>query len=196
MVTVEDGCTTFCTESVLYGESLNSKRYVCCDKLKIIILPDTVTKIDTTSYNTHYLKNISNKVFLDIRTFTVKNKKIQIGELVKLINTLDLDTDDVLKQFPGRIENNNFLYTCDNVLIKYTGMAEKIIIPSGITAISDYAFANNTYVKEIVLPDTVQSIGNGAFSECYNLTKINLPTTITSIASDAFNGTEYKSTGK
>ncbi|MBP5342490.1 leucine-rich repeat protein [bacterium] len=49
----------------------------------------------------------------------------------------------------------------------------KVIIPEGVTTISDYAFANLTALEEIVLPSTLTRIGVGAFYNCTSLTKIN-----------------------
>ncbi len=51
---------------------------------------------------------------------------------------------------------------------------KKVIIPEGVTEISQYAFANCTALEEIVLPSTLKKIGYGAFYNCTSLSKINL----------------------
>lgn len=45
-----------------------------------------------------------------------------------------------------------------------------ITIPSSVTTIGDYAFADNSCLEEIVIPSTVQTIGSYVFNECQNLT--------------------------
>ncbi|MBR4237449.1 leucine-rich repeat protein [bacterium] len=50
----------------------------------------------------------------------------------------------------------------------------KVVIPEGVTTISEYAFANLTALEEVVLPSTLIRIGVGAFYNCTSLKKINL----------------------
>ncbi len=61
-----------------------------------------------------------------------------------------------------------------------------IVIPSGITTIADYAFADRTDLVSVVIPDTVNTIGKYAFSGCINLEKIYLSANLTTISEDAF----------
>ena len=49
-----------------------------------------------------------------------------------------------------------------------------IIIPSGITKIGRYAFANQS-IRSLVLPDTIKILEAGAFSNCKELTSVSLP---------------------
>ena len=53
----------------------------------------------------------------------------------------------------------------------------KVIIPEGVTTISEYAFANLTALEEVVLPSTLNRIGVGAFYNCTSLKTINLENT-------------------
>ena len=67
-----------------------------------------------------------------------------------------------------------------------TASIEEVIIPEGITTISQRAFANSSSIKSIKLPSTLKTIGTGAFSSCTGLTKIELPESITTVSRDMF----------
>ena len=107
-------------------------------------------------------------------------------------------------------DENGFVIE-DGVLTKYTGTAEKVVIPDGVTMIGYYAFAACSDITEIIIPDSVTnitqwafcgcsgltelvipnsvtSIGKGTFEFCSNLTKIVIPSSVTSIGSFAFSG--------
>ena len=66
---------------------------------------------------------------------------------------------------------------------------EKIIsveLPSRITSVGEYAFANCTNLSQIYLPDKISSIGSEAFSNCESISIIELPNELRSIGSRAF----------
>ncbi|MGN1099907.1 MAG: leucine-rich repeat protein [Christensenellales bacterium] len=64
--------------------------------------------------------------------------------------------------------------------------AEDIVIPEGVTSISDYAFRYCNKVRTVSVPDSVTYLGDGAFMGCENLTEINLPDGLTYIGYVAF----------
>ena len=52
---------------------------------------------------------------------------------------------------------------------------EEIIIPDGVTQISDSAFRNCTNLKKLTLPDSITDVGYDPFYGCENLTDVTLP---------------------
>lgn len=64
--------------------------------------------------------------------------------------------------------------------------AEDIVIPEGVTSISDYAFRYCNKVRTVSVPDSVTYLGDGAFWCCENLTEINLPDGLNYIGYVAF----------
>lgn len=66
------------------------------------------------------------------------------------------------------------------------------IIPDGITAIGDGAFAYCTNLTKVVLPDGLKKIDSYAFYYCDNLREINLPESINEIGSYAFEYCDVK----
>ncbi len=61
-----------------------------------------------------------------------------------------------------------------------------IHIPEGVTSIGNGAFQYCAGLTESILPESVASIGDKAFAECVNLTNLNLPEGLTSIGREAF----------
>ena len=67
-------------------------------------------------------------------------------------------------------------------------------VPASVTAVGNYAFANNTKIQNVVLPDGVKTLGKYAFSKATNLTTLNLGTSLETIGTLAFwNCSELKS---
>ena len=107
--------------------------------------------------------------------------------------------------------NDGVLFNADQTtLLQYPAAKDATYtVPDSVTAIGDYAFANNTKITDVVLPDGVKSIGKYAFSKatnlkslelgnsletigtlafwnCSKLEKLTIPATVTSIGSTAF----------
>ena len=62
-------------------------------------------------------------------------------------------------------EENGFVIEY-GVLVEYTGDAEEVVIPEGVTSIGDDAFADCSSLRSVTIPDSVTYIGAGAFSFC------------------------------
>ena len=60
-------------------------------------------------------------------------------------------------------------------------LVEHVTIPSSITKIKNFTFANNYKLTSIIIPEGVTSIGAYAFWRDYNLREINLPNSITEL---------------
>ncbi len=78
------------------------------------------------------------------------------------------------------------------MIYQYDGKSvpEKFVIPSEIggykvTSIAD-SFIHSTSVKKIILPSTLKSIGDYAFSSCSALESITIPSSVTSIGQGVF----------
>jgi len=81
----------------------------------------------------------------------------------------------------------------NDVLKKYIGSAEKIIIPDGVKKIDTFAFGHAEHeedlcpnLKEIILPESVTEIRKFAFYQCKALVKIHLPENLKIIGREAF----------
>jgi len=74
---------------------------------------------------------------------------------------------------PAFTSENNVLYNKDKTrLIYHPALSENPVeIPSTVTSIGSFAFANSSYVN-ITIPSSVTSIGQGAFADCNKLKNI------------------------
>ncbi len=60
----------------------------------------------------------------------------------------------------------------DGVRIQYWGNEKNVVIPEGVSEISDRAFLDRTSIESATIPGSVTSIGKGAFSNCTSLKEI------------------------
>ena len=68
---------------------------------------------------------------------------------------------------------SDFVINENDVLTKYTGSDDVIVIPDGVREISWGTFnGKKETMKEVVIPESVEEIGNGVFSYCPNLEKV------------------------
>lgn len=74
----------------------------------------------------------------------------------------------------------------NDVLLKYTGTAESVVIPEGVTVIGYGAFQGNNNLKEIEFPDSLEEISSHAFAKCAELQSISLPDSLRILGEAAF----------
>ena len=71
-------------------------------------------------------------------------------------------------------------------LAGYTGSAETVAIPEGVTEIKYGVFADNRRLAKVTIPWTVTKIGNSAFSGCSSLQAVTIPPSVREIGDFAF----------
>ena len=65
-------------------------------------------------------------------------------------------------------------------------VVEKVVLPDGLRAVSEYMFDGCTKLREVVLPEGLLTIDQYAFRNCTSLQQIQLPQSLTSIGLYAF----------
>ena len=85
-----------------------------------------------------------------------------------------------------KVKNGSEVYGCN----PYNNFPTdgKIIIPEGITKISNPAFYRDTSVTGVIIPDTVTEIEKNTFFECTSLTSVEIPGSVKTIGEGAFSG--------
>jgi hypothetical protein len=94
---------------------------------------------------------------------------------------------------PNYASDNWILYNkSKTVLIKAPArISGTVTIPTSVTTIDNWAFADCKNLASITLPASVTFIGLGAFIYCYRLSSITIPDSVTSIGVWAFDKTAW-----
>ncbi len=74
----------------------------------------------------------------------------------------------------------------NGVLKKYTGNAQHVVIPNGVTTIDTEAFSYNLSINSVVIPGSVKTIKEKAFLFCMGLMSVNLSDGLETIDVGAF----------
>ena len=69
---------------------------------------------------------------------------------------------------------------------QYRGKIQKVVIGSGATSVSDYAFLQCTALTEATIADSVLTLGSSAFAYCDKLRKVTLSKSLTAIQGMCF----------
>lgn len=85
----------------------------------------------------------------------------------------DMEDYSVYGEMPPWYQNNR-------------GLIKTIIIKSGVTSISSYAFQECESAKTVTIPDTVLKIGEYAFRDCKSIIEVIIPDSVQTIGKYAF----------
>lgn len=77
-------------------------------------------------------------------------------------------------------------------LISVQSSGSDVFVPSGVTRISERAFADCKSLRNVFLPETVSEIGDEAFINCVSLLRVNLPASLIKIGNRAFKNSGLK----
>jgi hypothetical protein len=172
-----------------------------CSSLESIIIPSSVTSIGTevftgcSSLQSMVLPFVGDQIKSSTDTdqypfgYLFGTSSYTGGEQVKQTYYGSILTSTTYNTYyiPSTLKNvvitgGNILYgafcNCKNL--------ESIVLPEGLTAISNYAFSGCASLINITIPDSVTSIGNSAFQNCTSLKHIVIPDSVTELISCAF----------
>lgn len=91
--------------------------------------------------------------------------------------TLTLDGSGAMKEYTSAAETPWYSYR-DSI--------EHLVVRSGVTSLSSYAFVGCQNLADIKLPDTLQTIGTMTFYGCDKLDNVTIPVSVRTIGSYAF----------
>jgi len=144
-----------------------------CTKLTDVIIPEGITDIHGEAFrgstalhynifdNGKYLGSAQNPYFALISPASTDITSLQIHKDTKIIA-------------------RKAAYFCKELT--------QVIIPNGITAISQGTFAACNKLTNITIPNSVTSINDDAFFSCDNLTSVTIPNSVTSMGRGVFQG--------
>ena len=190
-VIIEDGVT-----------SIKTWAFYACSGLVSVTIPASVTEYGSGIFNScsslttvslpEGMTKIADSMFCNCESLT----SITIPEGVSYIGSNAFDgctslTDISIPASVTDIGGSAFAGThwlaqhpmtiINHILLNGSSVEGDVVIPDDVTAISDYAFQDNTAMTSVTIPDSVTKIGSGAFSGCTGLTALVLPDTIEEI---------------
>ncbi|MBR4246049.1 MAG: SUMF1/EgtB/PvdO family nonheme iron enzyme [Treponema sp.] len=90
----------------------------------------------------------------------------------------------------NRTEAENWYNVANAERNMYSNTISRMVIPCGITKISDGAFEGFENVRSVVLPAGLKRIGANAFKDCKNLERISIANEKIIVGTNAFKGCE------
>ena len=158
-------------------KSVGSSAFVECYALSDLTLPNTLETIGPKAFS-----NCGKLIRLDLPASVTDFGNQAFSGCSSMAAIV---VDDQNPVYDSRDNCNAVIRTADNEILL---TCKNTTIPSGITAINDYAFYQNNNLTGIDIPSTVVYVGKYAFAGCYNLTSITLPNSVTTLGEHAFEG--------
>ena len=97
-------------------------------------------------------------------------------------------TEDGVLTITGTGAMTNYSYNSTAPWYANRAMISRVVLPSGLTSIGNYAFYECTKLASVTIPGSVTAIGSSAFQKCSALKSVFIPTGVTSIGNSAFYG--------
>lgn len=154
-----------------------------CQNLEHIVLPDSMIMINSNSFAGTGIKSIifpqKGNLQLAYNAFAEsKLRSIYIpANVTRIYDYMLSDCDDLISitvdqdngKYDSREGCNAIIETATNTLI---ASCKNTVVPSSVTALSNYAFYHNKELKTLELPEGIKTIGNYIMSTCDSLTKV------------------------
>ena len=177
------GCSSLTSVTLPNSIStIQQNTFANCTSLTSITIPNGVTTIgpcafcDCTSLNSitipEGVTTIGDMAFYgctSLGTIVIPSSVTTIGA-------------NVFNEVPGVSSEDGFLII-NGILMKYTGDAANVEIPSGVTKINQRAFEDNQSIVTVKIPSGVTTLGSNAFFNCDSLVSVELPETLISMES-------------
>ena len=85
-----------------------------------------------------------------------------------------LFNEEFISDYPIVTVGEKMLYAPGEMVVKYIGTEEDVVVPEGIKAIGDNAFSDCGTIVTVSLPESLVWVGHHAFSKCPNLKEITI----------------------
>ena len=180
--------------NLVLPESFNGESYIVndavfCfrDNITSVVIPDSVTAIGDYAFN--YCLNLKSITFgknvesIGEWAFNMC-EKIESVYISNIAAWCNIDWNQPI------LGNGAQLYLKDGAS---SSLITNLVIPDGVTKISDDSFHGCESITSVTIPDSVTSIGERAFMMCDNISSINFGEGVQSIGMAAFYGCNFTS---
>ena len=178
---VFNGCISLTSVTIGDGVTyIDSNAFNGCTSLTDVVIPDSVTTIGSEAFYDcsgltsiaigNGVTTIGHSAFAHCNNLT----SVYITDIANWCNIVFVDN----LSYPMNYAGGN-LYLNDELVTE-------LVIPDGVTSISDYAFFRCSSLTSVVIPDSATSIGNWSFYRCTSLTSVTIGDGVTTIGYAAF----------
>lgn len=199
-VTIPETVTYFGTTYSVVG--IDGSAFRACADLTSVTIPKSVSSIGTYAfYGCSALEFIDYNA-TSVSDFTSSNYvfynagqsgsgiTLNIGKDVKKIPAYLMNpygSSSYIPKLKKLIFSDDCSCTSIGSYAFYYSSIESVVLPSKVTAVGSYAFAENPSLTTCIFDKNLTSIGSYAFSGCKKLTDIIIPDKVISIGTYAFN---------
>ena len=176
--------------------TISEEAFSGCRRLVSVVIPDSVTTIEKEAFaycagltSVTIGKNVTSigfhafyECYKLIEVYNKSNVAISAGKTDN--GYVAYYAKNVYRQANrSNLTNDNgyVIYTegYKKILVAYTGTSTKLILPSYVTEIYQYAFDSFYSLTNVTIPNSVKTIGEYAFRYCSGLTSITFKGTMT-----------------
>lgn len=201
--------------SVLNGKKvveIGQEAFYSCEKLTEVVLPDTVTSIEESGFNSCGMKNIrisSSLKEIGARAFEGSGlEKIILPDSVTSMgkaafrycrNLKEEKLPAAFTEIPeetfgacsalAKVKLPQNLKIIRERAFSYSGLTE-ILLPETLQSIEEFAFTGCSELKEITIPGSVETLPRSSFGDCTLLEKVVLEDGVRNMELNAFEGSE------
>ncbi len=167
--------------TIVDGKAVADQAYYLSNRLKNVVIPDTVTEIGQFSYARSSVESVILPTGLETIGYGAFYHCDNLGPVsipgtVKRIEPKAFTFTKWLTDFENGQGNGDFLISGD-VLVAYRGSSDVINIPEGIRLIASSCFRDHDEITGVIFPESLEIIGEEAFAGCINLYSLNLENT-------------------
>ncbi len=156
---------------------LGSYAFDSCSELTSQVIPNSVTSIGNwTFHGCASLKNL-----------TIPENVTYIGPMAFLMCT-SVTSIEANSTNPKFTSVDGVLYdkSLTNLVQYPEGRAGAVVLPTSVTSIGSYAFADNQFLTSVTMGSAVAVLGTYAFQSCTSLTNVTVPESMATIGYGAF----------
>ncbi len=176
-----NACSSLLSVTIPEGvETIGDDAFYGCHSLANVVIPEGITTIGSSAFSGCYgISSLSLPKSLKSIGYRAFNNGNQIEE-VKLVDLAAWCNISL-----GDNYGSNPLAYAQHVYVNDKEVTD-LVIPEGVTSISNGAFRNCNWITSLTLPDGFTKIDENSFSECSALTSVSLPSSLTTIDKYAF----------